>query len=151
MAATFALIIEGVMATCPSKLNRYAGVSQTTVPLYKLGPTGSYTTPLGNRPEPCPLSVGSDGIHRPVLNKWCATPHPAILPRPTLAELASFAARAYLNSTDGYAYYNGADGVNEAGSMALDAFGIAHTHLAYDDAQCVKLPFNPSQPQIFGA
>jgi len=127
MAACFALIIEGVMATCPSKLNRYAGVSQTTVPLYRLGPQGSYTSPINNRPEPCPFSVGSDGIHRPVLNKW-----------------------AYINSTDGYAYYNGADGVNEAGTMALDSFGIAHTHLAYNDVECVKLPFNPTQPQIFG-
>jgi amino acid transporter len=34
--------------------------------------------------------------------------------------------------------------------MALDSFGIAHTHLAFNDAECVKLPFNPSQPQIFG-
>ena len=40
--------------------------------------------------------------------------------------------------------------MNEAGIKALDAFGIAHTHLAYNDAECVKLPFNPSQPQIFG-
>ena len=157
MAATFALIIEGVMATCPSKLNRYAGVSQTTVPLYKLGPTGAYTSPIGNRPEPCPFSVGSDGIHRPVLNKWCVHPNtPPSLPRPpnpkrhALTPCLPPPARAYINSTDGYAYYNGADGVNEAGNMALDAFGIAHTHLAYNDAECVKLPFNPSQPQIFG-
>lgn len=31
-----------------------------------------------------------------------------------------------------------------------DVYGSPQTSIAYDDAQCLKQPFNPTQPQVYG-
>ena len=119
MAATNSIIIMAVMASCPSKLNRYGGYSLDTIGAIHLGPS----IPGYSRPEPCPF----DGNHRPVLAQW-----------------------AYVNATDGNTYYNGADGINDAGTQVFDIAAFPHHTVAYSDTECTRQPFNPTQPQVFG-
>ena len=123
MAATSSIIILCVMATCPSKLNRHGGLAVATI-------EGSLLHPiLGKVPtvEPCPVDVN----HNLVLNSL-----------------------AYVDAASGVAMYR-----NVSANAALGLVGMPvtdlylgnHSSVCYNDAQCSKMPFNPTQPQASAA
>ena len=77
-----------------------------------------------------------------------ATAVPALEPCPVdFYDKIVTSTRARLSAADGLAYYLPASGLF---GPVLDAGGVVtHTSLAYDDAMCVKQPWNPSQPVVY--
>ena len=117
-----AIVVLIVMATCPTRLNRHGGMALNTFTSVNVGGL-SYLAPDAPRLEPCPV----DFMHNLVTSDV-----------------------AYLDPILQVAVYRDPTLAGRLAAYVTDVYGSNHTSIAYDDAECRRQPFNPTQPRIYG-
>lgn len=134
MSCAAAIILLGVILSCPSRPNRHGGLSLATI-------TGSHLQPLHPKVEHTRLKHACF-VDCP-LTRRCSLVQLELCPVDMNHNIVTNS-MAFVDAATGAAVYLAS--YAGASGPVLDIYGGQHTSIAYDDTMCLKKPFNPSQP-----